>query len=161
MTASLVALAMGAWAAEAAVPLPPECSAADTQRRAILFSGGWGTDDKPGYSRYCGPGRAVVRVGGKSFTLKGGRCTSRRAGFGVLWNGIGNAPPGRGFWFLLERANRPGRNDIIDGGVELPGVTPAHTTGRGTAIVAKSLKSATFSLKGPSQTKITGSWTCG
>ena len=73
VTASLVVLALGAWAAEAAAPMPPQCSAADTQRRAILFSGAYSTGGS-GYSRNCGPGRAVVQLRGKSFTIQGGRC---------------------------------------------------------------------------------------
>jgi hypothetical protein len=156
----VAALVVAAWAAGASTPLPPTCSAADAQRGGILVSAGWGTDDQPGYARYCGPARAVVRVGGKSFTFKGGHCTSQRARFGVLWNGIGTAPPGRGFWVLLQGGRRAGRNEISDGELQLNGRVLVP---KGTAIVAKSLKSATFSLatRGASPTKVTGSWTCG
>ena len=72
----------------------------------------------PGYSRYCGPGRAVVRVGGESFTIKGGRWYVARRGAGApAYSGTASATrrPG-GFWFLLGGPTRPGRNDIIDGG---------------------------------------------
>ena len=49
---------------------------------------------------------------------------------------------------ILERAERPGRNAMIDGSMQLPGVSPDQITSRGAAIVSKSLKSATFSLGG-------------
>ena len=38
--ASLVALALGAWAAEAATSVPPKCSALNTQRHGRLVHGG-------------------------------------------------------------------------------------------------------------------------
>jgi hypothetical protein len=100
-----------------------------------------------------------VRVGGRSFTIKGGHCTSGRGRFGVIWNGIGAAPPGRGFWLLLQQGRRPGRIDISDGELQLNGRVLVP---KGTAIVAKSLERGTFSLvtRGPSPVKVTGSWTC-
>ena len=121
LTASLAALALGAWAAEAAAPIPPKCSALNTQRHATLRAGV--------YERYCGPGRAVARVGGKSFTIDGGNCSgpANRRSFGV----VGYRAPGKGFWFRLAPVVttdgrqrwyvRPGRVDIIDGDVNLPG----------------------------------------
>ena len=81
-------------------------------------------------------------------------------GFGL--NGYGGLP-GKGFWVRLRAQApwnlRPGRMPIIDGEVQLPGFSSLPHTG--TAIVAKDVKSATFSLGSPSQTRITGSWRCG
>ncbi len=170
VTTSVAGLLMLAgWAAGASSPLPPKCSPADAQGpEAQAYSetryGGF-------YLRFCGSGRAVVGVGGKSFTIKGGYCYSgRRVGFGVLGIGIGRTPAARAFWgtsrgrgvsLVMEYANRPGRNDIIGGDIQLPGVSYAETL-TGTAIVAKGLKSATFSIRTPGHpARITGRWTCG
>jgi hypothetical protein len=161
MTVSLAALMLGVWTAEAAAPTPPKCSAADTQRRAILFSGDYNSGGS-GYARYCGHGRAVVRMRGKTYTIEGGRChgntlSPRWVWFGLFAQGF---PGGRGFSVVVEPGNRSGRNAINDSVVQLNGRNLAAT---GTAVVAKGLKSATFSLvtRGSSPTKITGSWTCG
>ena len=126
-----------------------KCSPADVQRPGALVHSG-------SYLRYCGSGRAVVRVGNKSFTIQGGRCTSTRVGFGVM----GNGRHGRGVSLVLEHPNRRGRNDIIDGVIQLPG---AHLRGviSGTAIKADDLETATFSLYVGPVTKVTGRWTCG
>ncbi len=102
--------------------------------------------------RYCGGGRAVLRVEGKSFVIKGGRCTSRRVGMGLLGGT-------RGMWLLLEDPNRTGRNDIIDGEIDLPGFVGLGSV-TGTAIRAEGLNSATFSVWWGA-TKVTGTWTCG
>ncbi len=160
VTIGVLALVLG-WAAEAGVPTPPSCSSADAQRRAILFSGAYSTGGS-GYSRHCGPGRAVVRLRGKSFTIQGGRChgnilSPRWVYFGLLAQ---QSPGARGFSVVVEPGNRPGRNKISDSIVQVDGLNLAPT---GTAIVAKGLKSATFTLftRGPSRTKVTGSWTCG
>jgi hypothetical protein len=114
----------------------------------------------PGYERYCGPGRAVLRVGGKSFTIKGGNCSGNlnRRSFGLM--GYGGLP-GKGFWFRLAPTGgrwyvRPGSNTIMDGEVHLPGFTSLPH--QGTAIVSKDLKSATFSVGSPP--RVTGSWRC-
>ena len=155
VTASLAALALGAWAAEAA---PPKCSALNTQRHATLHTGG--------YERYCGPGSAVLRVGGKSFTIDGGNCSGNlnRRSFGLI--GYGGLT-GKGFWFRLEPVKtatgrtrwyvRPGRVTIMDGDVQLPGFSSLPGN-HGTAIISKDLKSATFSVGSPP--RVTGSWTC-
>jgi hypothetical protein len=152
VTTSLAALVMLAgWAAGASPPLPPKCSSADAQRPGALVHGG-------SYLRYCGSGRAVVRVVGRSITIKGGRCTSRRVGFGVL----GSGPHARGFSLVLDHHNVPGRNAIIDGFIQLPGVSFATTPVTGTAIRSKDLERATFSIGKPGHpARITGSWICG
>jgi hypothetical protein len=139
----------------------------DTQRHATLRTGG--PYPQSWYERYCGPGRAVLRVGGKSFSIKGGSCSGRinRRSFGL----IGYRVPANGFWFRLAPVVttdgrerwfvRPGRVGIIDGQVSLPGFSSLPY--QGTAIISKDLKSATFSLAGPSppsRARVTGSWTC-
>jgi hypothetical protein len=150
LTASLLAVALGAWPAAAAAPAPPKCSAADTQR---------GVANKRGYVRFCGAARAVVRVKGKTFTFKEGRCSSTRAGFGVMVMGQSlKATRGRGFEVVLEQVRHSGRTAIIDSAFQLPGVDATQSpTSAGTAIIAKNLKSATFSVGGKS---IAGSWSC-
>ena len=159
VAAGVVALALGAWAAEAAAPIPPNCSALNAQRHGRLVTGGWNTGG-PGYVRQCGPGRAVLRVGGESFTIEGGSCRGRLNGrnFGLI--GYGGLP-GKGFFLHLGLTNgrwyvRPGRVDIIDGEVQLPGFDSLPH--QGTAIISKDLMSATFTLGSPP--RITGSWKC-
>ena len=159
VTAGLLALMLAAWPADAAAPTPLQCSAAHSQSHAILFSAG--RSDVAGYTTYCGPGRAAVQLKGKSFTFKGGHCTSTRWRFGVMfWNGTGKPPPAKGFVLIMLRAKRPGRNAIIDSAFQLPGVKAFDPTATGTAVVAKSLKSATFSLV-TGTSKITGNLSCG
>ena len=163
ITSVAALLMLAGWTDEApGPPLPRKCSSADTQRRATLFSGAYrNPDGGGGYARFCGPGRAVVRVGVKSFTIQGGRCDlkspSPRVHFGLAGNG--SAKPMTGFAAVLERGTRPGRNRIIDSSVVVGGASPAGPS-TGTAIVAKGLKSATFSI-GRAPTRVTGSWTCG
>jgi len=153
VTASLLALALSAWPAEAAAPTAPKCSAAD-MKDGIASSGG--------FLRFCGPARAVLRVAGTSFTFAGGRCTATRAGFGMFAPTPSNA---RAFELVLaHHQRRSGPNPVIDGIYQLPGVSPWTRTPSGTAIIARNLKSATFSLEtaGPlGPVRITGSWTCG
>ena len=167
VAAGVVALTLGAWVAEAAAPIPPKCSALNKQRHATLHTGG--LYPQHWYTRYCGPGRAVLRVRGKSFTIEGGNCSGRlnRRSFGLL----GYGGPGKGFWFRLEPVKtatgrqrwyvRPGRVDIMDGDVQLPGFDSLPGN-HGTAIISKDLKSATFSIRARpgSQPRVTGSWTC-
>jgi len=157
VTITVAALLVLAGRAAGASPrLPPQCSPADTQRGRILHSDEFEAGG-PWSARYCGPGRAVVRVGGKSFAIRGGRCTSRRVGFGRLGN------EGRGISLVLKHANRRGRNDIIDGIIQLPGVRlPDKTPVTGTVITSEDLERATFSIGKPGHpARITGSWICG
>ena len=158
VTASLAVLALGAWAAEAADSTPPNCSALNTQRHTTLSGGG--------YDRYCGPGRAVVRVGRKSYTIEGGNCSGNqnRRSFGLV--GSGGQSGGKGFWFRLEPVQtatgrtrwfvRPGRVNIMDGDLDVPGFD--YLPRPATAIISKDVKSATFSLGSPP--RVTGSWKC-
>ena len=118
-------------------------------------------------------GPSHIRVRGKSFksfTIEGGYCetnlydrrrfhnlNSRR--FGLI--GFGGLR-GKGFFLHLGPTNgrwyvRPGRVDIIDGDVQLPGFGN-DLPHQGTAIISRDLQSATFTLGGPP--KVTGNWTC-
>ena len=152
---SVVALlTLSGWAAGASPDVPPNCSPADTQRHAILHSEAFKAGG-PYSARYCGPGRAVVRVGGKSFTVTGGFCTSGRVGFGLFAN-VG----AKGIVLVLRASNRAGRTKIIDSSVRIPGVT-GEIPNTGTAIRAKGLKSGTFALTRSGALRVTGSWTCG
>jgi hypothetical protein len=75
-------------------------------------------------------------------------------------------PGGKGFWFRLEPVKtplrgprwfvRPGRVNIMDGDVDLPGWDSLPRPA--TAIISKDVKSATFTLGDPP--KVTGSWKC-
>ena len=155
---SVVGLAVGVSAAEPATPTRPQCSASDTQRHVTLETGS--------YTRYCGPGRAVLRIAGRSFTITSGNCSGRmnRRSFGLFGHG---GVPGTGFWVRLEPVVtasgrqrwfvRPGRVGIMDGETQLPGFSSLPH--QGTAVISKDLKSATFSLLGGG-VKISGSWTC-
>ena len=96
-----------------------------------------------------------MRIEGKSFVIKGGRCTSQRVGMGV----IGPATGARGTWLLLEKPNRSGPNRVSDGAIQLPGFKGLGSV-TGTALLSKGLNTATFSVWWGA-TKVTGTWTCG
>jgi hypothetical protein len=147
-------LTLSGRAAGASPDVPPKCSPADTQRHAILHSETFKAGG-PWAGRYCGPGKAVVRVEGKSFTITGGFCTPGRVGFGLFAN-AGT----KGIVLVLRASNRAGRTEIIDSSVRMPGVT-GEIPNTGTAIRAKGLKSGTFTLTGSGALRVTGSWTCG
>src|SRR5262249_36514164 len=98
---------LSGWTAGTSLRLPPQCPLASTQRGAVLRVGG-------GF-RFCGRGRAVLRVGRKSITINGGYCTPTRPSFGLV-----GARDRAGFQLVLERPNRVGRNKVIDGVIGLP-----------------------------------------
>ena len=154
--ATAAVLVLTGSAVGASPQMPPQCSAPATQRGGIMFSAesrAYG----PYLRRYCGRGRAVVRVGSKTFVFNGGRCTSRRLGFGL----VGNVANAKGMWLVLEQPNRTGRNNVIDGAIHLPGDT-GEIAVSGSAIHAKGLNTATFSLYGRGKPgRFTGTWTCG
>jgi hypothetical protein len=153
----LITLVAGAYA-ETAASLGPTCSASAIRNERTLREGS--------YARYCGPGRAVLRVDGNLFIIKGGTC---RRGMGSVGFGLNGhlGGPATGIWLRLQPEGsdgvppwniRAGRNTVIDGEVQLPGIASLPHTG--TAVVAKDLKSATFSLGRQAKPRITGSWTC-
>src|SRR5262245_32007386 len=153
---TVVALATGAWAADSAVPKPPKCSALNTQRHGRLVGG-----ERNGrwYVRYCGPGRAVLRVGDKTFRIEGGTCSGHMGSVNMGLVGYGGLR-GKGFDAHLAfegRHRQPGRNPIIDGETQLPGFGLALPH-QGMSMFSKDLMSATFTLGGPP--RITGTWTC-
>jgi hypothetical protein len=65
----------------------------------------------------------------------------------------------KGVSMVLEPGNRPGRVNVVDSIIQVAGLNLAPT---GTAVVAKGLKSGTFTLatKGSVLTRVTGTWTC-
>lgn len=161
MRGAIVAISVAAlltlpgWAARASPDVPPKCSPADTQRHATVLSEAYKAGG-PLAVRYCGSGRAVVRVGGKSFTIEGGYCTSGRVRFGLF----ANVASAKGIVLVMLARKRTGRTEIIDSSVRLPGVT-GEIPNTGTAIRAKGPKSGTFALVGSKGPRFTGSWTCG
>jgi hypothetical protein len=155
VAACVVVLVAGAWKRTTA-SVGPTCSASATRNEQTLR--------ERHYARYCGRGRAVVRVDGKMFVIKGGTCHRRGGGvgFGLIEDGGRRA---RGIWLRLQPVGDAlfvnvvaGRNKVIDGEVQLPGFPSLPHTG--TAIVAKDLRSGTFSLGSPAKPRITGSFTC-
>jgi hypothetical protein len=151
------ALVAGAWT-EKTASMGPTCSAQDTRTEGTVRLGSW--------VRYCGPSRAVLRVDGKVFRIKHGRCNGDGVGFGLLGYG-GSWPHSRGMWLRLQPAGtdemfwpvRAGRYSVIDGEVQLPGYGSLPHTG--SASVAKHGKSlrGTFSLGSP-ENPVTGRFTC-
>ena len=154
-------LLLTAWTAAGATPTPPKCSPTDTQREATLTTGTFPRG--AGYATFCGPGGAVMELGGRSFTIRGGHCghagSTRWVAFGVIASGpLGSGA--RGFSMVLEPGNRPGHVNVIDSIIQVAGLDLSPT---GSAVVAKGLKSGTFTLtpiKGSALTRVTGSWTC-
>src|SRR5215475_6588650 len=91
VTASVLVLA--GWTAQRDVAVPRNCTAVETRQRAVLTAED-PTDGSrgPAYARYCGPARAVVRVGGTSYAITGGFCGHRYSQtrwvyFGLTMNG--------------------------------------------------------------------------
>ena len=162
LAAGVVALIAGAWTVQAASVGPrsasvgPRCSAWDTRNEQTLRG--------QFYERYCGPGRAVLRVDGKLFLIKRGTCWRSGGGVGFGLIGYGGRLA-RGIWLKFQPAGsdllygnmRAGRNSVIDGEVQLPGFGSLPHTG--SAVVAKGLKSGTFSL-GSRWNPLTGRFTC-
>jgi hypothetical protein len=148
-----------AWTLAAANRTPPVCTAAQTREGAVLSVPG-GPNDSPRYTRMCGPGRAIVRLAGRSFAIRGGRCDKPRHGlrwvyFGLITNGP-QSPSAEGFSIVMEKGDRPGVVNVIDSIVQASGLNLAPT---GTTTVARDLRSGTFVLRS-GEKRITGSWTC-
>jgi hypothetical protein len=110
--------------------------------------------------RICGAARAVLRVEGTKYSIKGGYCGYRDARTRWLWFGLitnGNRPGAEGLSLVLQPANRDGRTRIGDSIVQVGGLNLAP---RGTALQRDGLRVGTFTgtWKG---TQVTGSWVCG
>jgi hypothetical protein len=151
----------GSAAKARSVSIPPKCSTADTEQRAALRTGA--------VTRFCGPASAVVRVRGKSFTIRGGHC-GKSGRYRWLWFGLINGRPtatrnrvlgAKGLSLVLSPGDRPGRVKVIDGIFQ---VTGRNLGAFGSATVAKGLKGGTFAVVGsrrPVPEHFTGSWNCG
>jgi hypothetical protein len=148
-----------AWTLAAATPTPPVCTAAQMKQGAVLSVPG-GPHDSPRFTRMCGPGRAIVRLAGRSFAIRGGRCHEPRPGprwvyFGLITNGP-QSPRATGFSIVMDEGDRPGVVNVSDSIVQAAGLNLAPT---GTTTVARDLRSGTFVLRS-GEKRITGSWTC-
>ena len=159
--ACCLVLVLTGWTAKRSVPLPPRCSTADTEQRAALKTGV--------YTRFCGPGSAVVRVKGKSVTIRGGYCGNAHgveAGHSRwLWFGLINGSSSRsafdakGLSLVLTPGDRRGRVKVVDAIVQ---VTGQNLGASGSATIAKGLTGGTFAVVGrPVPEHFTGHWSCG
>jgi hypothetical protein len=154
----LVVLLAG-WTSVGAALAPPTCSAAQTQRRAVLTAGE-GPGGSARYYRYCGRGHAFVRLAGKTFAIQGGRCGRRVSGqrwvyFGLITNGV--VPKGAtGLSLVMIPGNRPGTVEVVDSIVQVAGLNLAPA---GTTTLAKDLNSGTFVLRSGAK-RVTGYWSC-
>ena len=149
-------LVLAGWAVAASAATAPTCSPTQMKRGGVAASQARSAETgAPLAIRYCGRGRVVFQLDGRRFVINGGRCTSRRVGMGVR----GDVAGARSMWLLFDDANRVGRNGINDGEFVLPGYAALGTV-TGTAIRAKGLNTATFSVRWGAK-KITGTWTCG
>ncbi len=170
---SAVVLSTASTTGGAAVRLtPPQCSAADTMRSRTLWASSYG---QPVFIRFCGHARADVRVNGKLFRIRGGKCfgrgsrpwrPDRRELSGIAVGFIANRPasPGLGITFFWRPAfTRPARVRIDDSEIEFGG---GRIAASGTVVVGPRLRSGTFRLygrtaAGPTGEHVTGRWTCG
>jgi hypothetical protein len=162
---STAALLLSAWSGRAPALTPPTCSAEDTRRGATLNSAS-GEAGGPLYIRFCGRGRLLIRVNGRSWVIRGGNCTqargvppTRSVDFGLITNKP--APPGRGvmLWWVLP-PNRSQPVPAQEWAVQLPGFSFHTASGRPT-VIAKGPKAGTFSLRDDAtQLRVTGRWTC-
>jgi hypothetical protein len=180
LVGSLVLLGTTALLFAAAVPLqartisgvaPPKCADAGSAAVSTAWLPGHMvisvsvpvSPSLPTWTRFCGPGRVVVRLRGKSYAIRGGYCGGIRVGgarwlwFGLIKNG-GASPDAKGFSIVLEPGDRMGRVNIVDSIVQVAGLNLAPG---GTAVVAEGLKSGTFALILAGGKRLTGSWTCG
>ena len=71
----LVMLLAAGWTTDRSVPLPDACSAKNIKHHMKLEVGV--------FTRHCGPAAALVRVNGKSFTIRGGYCRTSTLSFPV------------------------------------------------------------------------------
>jgi hypothetical protein len=154
----LVVLLAG-WTSVGAAVAPPTCSATQTRRGAVLTAGE-GPGGSSRYYRYCGRGRAVVRLDGKTFAIEGGRCGRPVSGqrwvyFGLITNG--GVPKGaKGLSLVMIPGNRPRTVKVVDSIVQVAGLDLAPT---GTTTLATDLDSGTFVSRSGAR-RITGNWSC-
>jgi hypothetical protein len=169
LSAGVLALLLVAWADGRSEASPPRCSPADS-RKGVTLPSGKGVHDAPLYLRSCGPARAVVRLNGKTYVIRGGWCwrewvvsgdRTRRAFRGVNVGLLANrpAPPARGISFWWDkRVTRPGRVMVAESAIELPGV---RLSGDGPVTIAKGLNSGTFRfVDRTSPASLSGSFSC-
>jgi hypothetical protein len=114
---------------------------------------------------FCGPGRIIVRVGGKTYTVKGGTCTTQPGNSRlelqvgtVVTTAAGKA----------VNSGKPNANIGIGVGKPVIAGLDFYAAGRsyhaGIAVHGHVPSGGTFSgkdLLNPSHRTMTGSWTCG
>src|SRR5215207_9140348 len=145
-----------AWANGSSAVAPPKCSPADNARAAVLTSGK-GAYNSPLYIRACGPARAVVRLLGKTYVIRGGSCERqaldgqpldhrilRGVNIGLLANRPARPALGVSFWWV-KSLSTAGRIKAQESAIQVPGV---RVDGAGFVFVtvAKGLNSGTFSF---------------
>jgi hypothetical protein len=114
------------------------------------------------YATFCGRGKALVRLGGRSYSIDGGHCGDpggfRQAGFGVIAN-TALYPGATGLSILLKPGAEAGRVSVVDAIVQ---VAARDLDATGSAVVAKGLDRGIFTLtsKASGGIRVTGSWTC-
>ena len=161
LSVACLVLLLSAWTSANPATVPRACSPTDKQTRAVLTTGSY-SKGGPGYARFCGPGRAVVRIGERSFTIRGARCGKRGHQrwlyFGLLANGTSHQSDARGFSIVTEPGDRPRRARVIDSILQVTGVELVPV---GTTIVARGLNSGTLALVVPGTgERVTGTWAC-
>jgi hypothetical protein len=174
LAASWVLLLMATgWRTGPVSLTPRQCSAADTKQQKTLVLPSTGN---PVYFRYCGPARALVRVNGRAYRIRGGRCIGDALGvpkrtsnrIAAIAIGLLAPPPARPrlgivFWWDPP-STRQRRVTIHESEIEVPGRRIAAS---GAVIVGRNVGDVgTFRLygragAGPTGDRVTGSWTCG
>jgi len=153
------------WTTDRSVPLPDACSAKNIKHHMKLEVGV--------FTRHCGPAAALVRVNGKSFTIRGGYCRidpvvpgpaghTRWFYFGLIeMSGPRTTSAAKGLALVIDPGDHAGPAKVIDGIIQVNGKDLAA---RGTATLTKGAKGGTFSVVGlgvPQPQRFTGSWSCG
>ena len=112
---------------------------------------------------HCGPGRATVRTGGRSFQIIGGTCGWRPAAalymVDIGIKTLGPAKPTARFLEIRTAHKRPGTYDNV--GIAFQVGRKQYSLGRSKVTIAKDLKHGTFSglfLFGTGSAR--GSWSC-
>jgi hypothetical protein len=148
----VTAASAGARSPAAQLPAPPQCSSADNSKHAWLHVP---TPGLPGghplYVRFCGPARAVVRVRGKTFDIRGGSCddTSGYETIGIGLHAFARAPTAS--YVAYASSTAPA---VF---VQLPGIRSAM----GQALTTGNpIRSGTFLGHFRDGTPFSGSWTC-
>jgi hypothetical protein len=118
---------------------------------------------------FCGPAKAVVHMGGKTYSFSSGECTKQPGAFAVNI-GTKTAKPTAGYSYLglIAQGNNPGTymGDKVSitfnvGRLHASLLAPGGSARPDTKVVlATRLRSGTFSGKNERGQRVTGSFTC-